>query len=167
MTRDFPVNKLAETISQHFPQAVVQATGTSVYLQPDDLRKVTSFLKETPGLEFSYLVSVTGVDYVEYFELVYHLVSISHNHSAVIKVRVCGREDPIVPSVVPVWKGADLQEREVYDLMGIHFEGHPNLKRILLWDEFPGHPLRKDFWYQNPSIGSRWYETTQKDASQD
>lgn len=167
MTRKFSVNKLAETISQHFPQAVAQTTGTSVYLQPDVLRDVASFLKETPGLEFSYLVSVTGVDYVDYFELVYHLVSISHNHSAVIKVRVCSREDPIVPSVVPVWKGADLQEREVYDLMGIHFEGHPNLKRILLWDEFSGHPLRKDFWYQNPSIGSRWYETTQKDASQD
>ncbi|MDP2935114.1 MAG: NADH-quinone oxidoreductase subunit C [Dehalococcoidia bacterium] len=167
MTQNFPVDSLAETISQQFPQAVVQAADTCVYLQPDDLRKVASFLKETPGLEFSYLVSVTGVDYVDYFELVYHLVSISHNHSAVIKVKVCGREDPIVPSVVPVWKGADLQEREVYDLMGIHFEGHPNLKRILLWDEFPGHPLRKDFWYQNPSIGSRWYETTQKDASQD
>jgi len=166
VTQAFPVDKLAEAISQHFPQLKVQATDTSVYLQPDELRKVASFLKETPGLEFNYLVSVTGVDYVDYFEMIYHLVSMPHNHSAIIKIKVYGREEPTLPSVVPVWKGADLQEREIYDLLGIHFEGHPNLKRIFLWDEFPGHPLRKDFWYQNPSIGSRWYQTTQVDATE-
>ncbi len=165
MTQPFPADQLAEAIGGRFPQAVVEATGSSVYIRPDDLREVAGYLKSTPGLEFNYLVSVTGVDYVEYFEMVYHLTSLSKNHSAVIKVKLYGREEPTVPSLVPIWKGADFQEREVYDLMGIHFEGHPNLRRVFLWDEFPGHPLRKDFWYQNPSIGSRWYRTTQEDAT--
>lgn len=165
MTRPFPVDKLMEALGQRFPQAMVQTTEGAMYLRPEDLRQVAAYLKEAPGLEFNYLVSVTGVDYLDYFELIYHLVSMVHNHSAILKVKVYGREEPTVPSVAPVWKGAELQEREVYDLMGIHFEGHPNLKRVLLWDEFPGHPLRKDFWYQNPSIGWRWYQTTQKDAT--
>ena len=167
MTQALPIDRLAEAIGQHFPQAVVQATDSSVYLRPGDLREVASYLKDAPGLEFNYLASVTGVDYLDYFEIIYHLVSMPKNHSAVLKVKLYGRDDPTVPSLVSVWKGADLQEREVYDLMGIHFEGHPNLKRIFLWDEFPGHPLRKDFWYQNPSIGARWYQTTQEDAAQD
>lgn len=166
MTTAFSTDKLAESISQHFPQAVAQITESSVYVRPEDLLQVATHLKDTPGLEFTYLVAVTGVDYVEYFEVIYHLVSINRNHSAVIKVKLFGRDEPTLSSVVPVWKGADLQEREIYDLMGIHFEGHPNLTRVFLWDEFPGHPLRKDFWYQNPSIGARWYQTTQEDAAQ-
>jgi NADH-quinone oxidoreductase subunit C len=164
MTVPYPIGRLAEVIRQHFPQAILETTDTALFLQPQDLAEIASFLKSSPGLEFNYLVSITGVDYLEYFEVVYHILSITHNHSATLKVKVYGREDPTVPSVVPVWKGADLQEREVYDLMGIRFEGHPNLKRVLLWDEFEGHPLRKDFWYQNPSLGWRWYQTTQKDA---
>ena len=60
-------------------------------------------------------------------------------------MRLYGREEPELPSVISVWRGADLQEREVWDLMGIRFEGHPNMKRIMLWERFPGHPHRKDF----------------------
>ena len=85
------------------------------------------------------------MDYIEHFELVYHLLSLRRNSSLVVKSRVPGRENLEVPSVYEVWKGADLQEREVWDLMGIYFDGHPNMKRILLWEGFPGHPLRKDF----------------------
>ena len=77
--------------------------------------------------------------------MVYHLTSISHNQSLVIKTRIFDREDPVVPSVISLWRGADYQEREVWDLMGIRFTGHPNPKRIMLWEGFPGHPLRKDF----------------------
>jgi len=87
---------------------------------------------------------VSAVDYIEYFELVYHVLSMRHNHSVVIKSRLFGRETLSVASVTEVWQGADLQEREIWDLMGIWFDGHPNLKRILLWENFPGHPLRKD-----------------------
>ena len=85
------------------------------------------------------------MDYVEYFEMVYHLLSLRRNSSLVVKSRVAGREDPAVSSVYSIWKGADLQEREVWDLMGIRFDGHPNMKRVMLWEGFPGHPLRKDF----------------------
>ena len=67
------------------------------------------------------------------------------NQSLVLKLICFGRDEPVVDSVIDIWKGADLQEREIWDLMGIHFEGHPNLKRVLLWEGFPGHPLRKDF----------------------
>ena len=67
------------------------------------------------------------------------------NQSAILKTRIFGRKEPVIDSVVEIWKGADLQEREIWDLMGIRFEGHPNLKRVLLWEGFPGLPLRKDF----------------------
>ena len=88
---------------------------------------------------------MSAVDYIEYFELVYHLLSMRKNHSAVIKTRVFDREAPSVPSVIDVWRGADLQEREIWDLMGVSFDGHPNMKRVLLWEGFEGHPLRKDY----------------------
>ncbi|MDO8692009.1 MAG: NADH-quinone oxidoreductase subunit C [Dehalococcoidia bacterium] len=167
MIEPFPTTRLAEAVGRRFPDAVIETTETAVYLQADSFREVAAFLKDAPGLEFDFLVAVTAVDYVDYFEMVYHLMSIARRHTAVVKVKLFGRDDPVIPSVTPVWKGANYQEREVYDLMGIHFEGHPNLKRIFLWDEFPGYPLRKDFWYQNPSIGQRWYQTTQEDAAQD
>ena len=85
------------------------------------------------------------MDYYDYFEVVYQLTSMKHNHSLVLKTRCYDRINPVVPSVVRLWRGADFQEREVYDLMGISFEGHPNLKRIALWQGFEGHPLRKDY----------------------
>jgi NADH-quinone oxidoreductase subunit C len=76
---------------------------------------------------------------------VYHLVSIEHNHDIILKTRLIDREKPTLASVVNLWKGADFQEREIYDLFGISFTGHPNLKRIFLWEGFQGYPLRKDF----------------------
>ena len=71
-----------------------------------------------------------------------------------VKAKVYGRSEPSLPSVVPVWKGADLQEREGYDLMGVVFEGHTNLKRLLLWEGFEGHPLRRD--YLEPPLPYKW-----------
>ena len=102
-------------------------------------------MKESPDLDFSFLTAVSAVDYVDHFELIYQLLSMRKNHSVVLKTRCYGREEPVVDSLTPVWKGANLQEREIWDLMGVRFEGHPNMKRILLWEDFPGHPLRKDF----------------------
>ena len=77
-------------------------------------------------------------------EVVYHLASLSHNHQLVLRVWA-DHEEPEAPSVASVWRGAHLQEREAYDLLGIRFSGHPNLRRILLYEEFQGHPLRKDY----------------------
>ena len=106
---------------------------------------MATVLKRTPDRHFDYLVSVTAVDYYDYFELVYHLTSLEHNHSLVLKTRCYDRSEPVVSSVFGLWQGADFQEREIYDLMGIRFVGHPNLKRIALWEGFEGHPLRTDF----------------------
>jgi NADH-quinone oxidoreductase subunit C len=144
MTKPLVGQDVAELIAEHIPQAVVEASDEWVIIRPDLLLQVAQFLKATPGLEFNYLNCITGVDYLDYLEVVYHLTSMEHNHSLVLKVR-CSREKPEVPSVVSVWRGADLQEREIFDLLGITFVGHPNLKRIFMWEGFKGHPLRRDY----------------------
>ncbi|MBM3933753.1 MAG: NADH-quinone oxidoreductase subunit C [SAR202 cluster bacterium] len=145
MARELPGAAVAERIKQEHPAAVVDWSATDVWVKPDAVHAVASFLKTDQEMDFNYLVAVSAVDYVEYFEMVYHLRSLRKNHNAVLKTRLYGRNRPAVASVMDVWKGADLQEREVWDLMGIHFDGHPNMKRILLWEGFEGHPLRKDF----------------------
>ena len=140
-----PGEELGRDVQVALPSAVEQWGGSNLWIKPDTVLDVCQFLKETAGLEFDLLSSISAVDYVEYFELVYHLTSTRLKHSAVVKTRLFGREQPAVHSVVSVWQGADLQEREIWDLMGIAFLEHPNLKRIMLWEGFPGHPLRKDY----------------------
>ncbi len=136
---------VAKQISERYSEAVIETSDYAVLINSQFLLDVAAFLKDTPELEFDYLTYITAVDYFEYFELIYQLTSIKHNHTMVLKTRCYGRENPTVPSVVSLWRGADYQEREIYDLMGIKFEGHPNMKRIFLWDGFQGHPLRKDY----------------------
>ena len=106
---------------------------------------IAEYLKNNPELSFDFLNSISAVDFIEYFEVVYHLTSIVNQHDTVVKTRLYGREELSMPSVYHVWRGADFQEREIWDLMGIRFNGHPNMKRLLLWEGFEGHPLRKDF----------------------
>ena len=148
MTRLLTGEELAGHVRDAVPEAVEVWNDRDVVIRSDDVVNVCSYLTETPGLEFNYLNAISAVDYVEYFEVVYHLTSMIHNHSATLKTRIYSREGASVPSVVDIWHGADLQEREVWDLMGIQFTGHHNLKRVLLWEGFPGHPLRKDFLEQ-------------------
>jgi NADH-quinone oxidoreductase subunit C len=109
-----------------------------------DLLAVFRFLRDDPDLDFVFLSSVTAVDRLDALEVVYHLQSFRKNHLAVIKVST-DRDNPSLPSVTGIWYGAHLQEAEAYDLMGIRFESHPNLRRIFLWEGFAGWPLRKDF----------------------
>ncbi len=137
--------EVARRINEAHPGAAVSWNGTDVWIEPEDLLTVGGFLHDDPELDFATLRAITAVDYVEYFELIYHLLSMRKNHCAVIKMKRYGRDEPAIDSAVGIWKGAELQEREIWDLMGIHFEGHPNMKRVLLWEGFPGHPLRKDF----------------------
>lgn len=134
---------LAAQVEAIAANAVVANGDIDVWVDSDRLVEVLSGLKKNG---FEMLIGVTGVDYIGYFEVVYHLLSLSQNRRAVIKVK-CGegRVDPVVPSVVNIWRGAELQEREVYDLMGIRFDGHDGMKRIFLWEGFEGHPHRKDF----------------------
>ncbi|AKF93928.1 NADH-quinone oxidoreductase subunit C [Brevibacillus laterosporus] len=105
---------------------------------------IALFLKQEPSLQFDYLSNLHGVDYEDRMEVYYHLYSYAHQQSLAIKVKTT-REAPSVASVVDVWRGADWNERETYDLLGIHFIGHPNLVRIMMPDEWIGHPLRKDY----------------------
>ena len=145
MTLALAANDIAARLDKSLADGIVEAGRDSLLVKSESLPDIASFLKTEPGLEFNYLVHITAVDYNDYFELVYHLVSLKHNHSLVIKTRCYDREAPTTPSLVSLWRGADLQEREIFDLMGISFDGHPNMKRIFLWEGFPGHPLRKDF----------------------
>lgn len=145
MTTALDVRQVAHQLAEHLPHVVLEADETILWVEKENLFPVAEVLKTAPGLEFDYLSNLTAVDRTDYFEMVYHLNSIKHNHSLVLKTKCFGRDNPSVSSVVSLWRGADLQEREVYDLMGITFSGHPNLKRILLWEGYPGHPLRRDY----------------------
>ena len=145
MTLAFSGEEIASQVEEHLPGSIVDSSQDSLVVNSESWLAVAAFLKDTPGLDFDYLTSITAVDYYDYFEMVYHLTSLKHNHSLVVKTQCYEREKPSLPSVVSLWRGADLQEREIYDLMGISFDGHPNLKRIFLWQGFQGHPLRKDY----------------------
>ena len=122
---------------------------------PDALR----LLRDDPELAFEMLSDLTCVDYLgeePRFELVYHLYSVKRNHRVRIKSRV-PEQDPEIASLVSLWPSADWMEREVWDLYGIRFRGHPDLRRILLYEEFEGHPLRKDYPKEKrqPLVGPR------------
>ncbi len=153
MSKAWDGAKLAEAIHKSIPDVVVGASGTDIWIEPDSVPEVMRLLRDDAEFQFQLLSSVTAVDYISYFEVVYHLTSLTRNATAVIKSKTgFGRDEARIPSVVDIWRGADLQEREVWDLMGIIFEGHPNHKRIMLWEGFPGHPLRKDFATYEQSI---------------
>ncbi|MGD0794366.1 MAG: NADH-quinone oxidoreductase subunit C [Dehalococcoidales bacterium] len=145
MTVALSSREIVSQLGGKFPGAVAEAGKDSVLVKGDALTQVARYLKETDGLKFEYLNYITAVDYYSYFEVVYQLTSLDHNRSVILKTRCYGRANPSLPSLTGLWQGADFQEREIYDLMGIKFEGHPNLKRIFLWEGFEGYPLRKDW----------------------
>jgi NADH-quinone oxidoreductase subunit C len=145
MTVALSGKEVAGKLEQQFPDSVLESKEDSLSVKSESLFDIISFLKNTPEFEFNYLNCITAVDYFDYFEIVYHLTSMEHNHSLVVKTRCYGRENLKIPSIVSLYEGANAQEREIYDLMGISFEGHPDMKRIFLWEGFQGHPLRKDF----------------------
>ena len=129
----------------------------TIVIQADDVSLVMEFLKDDPALSFDMLMDVTAVDYLNdarihpylsrigaRFEVVYHLYSEEKNHRIRVKAPLTA-EEPNINSVASIWPSADWFEREAWDLYGIVFRGHPNLKRILLYEAFVGHPLRKDY----------------------
>ena len=145
MTLAVAAQEIGATLEEKFPGCVVQAEGDSLCIKPDSLLDVMTYLKDTPGQEYDYFNYVTAVDFYDHFEVVYRLTSTLHNTTVGIKAQLPGRENLSVASVTPLWQGADFQEREIFDLFGISFEGHYNLRRIFLWENYDGHPLRKDF----------------------
>jgi NADH-quinone oxidoreductase subunit C len=136
---------IAQQIKSAFPKAEIESDGPGAVIRREDLVEMVDFLKNTPTLSYNYLNDLTAVDYQNYFEVVYRLSSLEHNTMLVLKVRCYERENASIPTITGLFRGADLMEREVFDLMGIQFSGHPNLKRIFLWEGFQGHPLRKDY----------------------
>ena len=145
MTKLSVGTELAKVIELNHPDSIADRSDAAVIIHPGQIHEVLAFLKQAEDLDFQVLSALTAVDYIEYFEVIYHLLSMRRNTRCVIKARLPGREELTIPSVTDLWRGAELQEREIWDLMGIKFEDHPNMKRILLWEGFPGHPLRKDF----------------------
>ena len=141
--------ELAEKVSIGVPDSLdtasIDTAENVIWVKSSKVADVASFMKSDVGLDFNFLNSITAIDYINHFEIVYHLTSIDKEHTAIIKTRLDGREELSLPSVYHLWRGADFQEREIWDLMGIGFSGHPNLKRIMLWEGFDGHPLRKDY----------------------
>ena len=115
-----------------------------LYADANGIADLCAFLKEAEGLEFDYLTSLCAVDLSDRLEIVYHLYSIRLKHTVILKVKLSG-DAPSIPTVFTVWKAADWQEREAYDMFGIRFEGHPDLRRILLEPDWEGFPLRKDY----------------------
>ena len=143
MTTAFSAKEIK--IDKRLTGSVTALEGNILLVEINFLTALLAYLKNTPGLDFDYLVDITAIDYWDYFEVVYQLVSIKNNHRVFVKTRLVGRDDLSLASVVSLYRGADYQEREIHDLMGIKFEGHPNLKPILLWEGFKSYPLRKDY----------------------
>ena len=137
--------ELAQRVDEAVPGAVDDWSDDTLWVRPESIADVAGFLQRDGDLDMEYLNSISAIDYIGHFELVYHLTSFRKEHKATVKSRLQGRDELSAPSVYHLWRGADFQEREIWDLMGIQFDGHPNMKRIMLWEGFQGHPLRKDF----------------------
>jgi NADH-quinone oxidoreductase subunit D/NADH-quinone oxidoreductase subunit C/D len=152
-------------LKERFPEAVKNDSRPGyegVIVEPAKLVEVAQALRDEYG--FNYLSSVTGVDYLgqgDHLEVVYHAFRVPAGGPPLVFKAQTDREKAEIPSVVSIWPGADFQEREAYDLYGIRFVGHPNLKRILMWEGFQGHPMRKDYleaYYEQEQkpFDSRW-----------
>ncbi len=160
-----PLEELAQTdeLLTRFPEAVTPDTrkGYEGYLvKAEHLHEVARFIRDELG--YDYLANLCGVDYYpeDRMEVVYHVFRSTGGRGLTFKVQT-GRDPAVVPSLVPIYPGADFQEREAWDLLGIRFEGHPDLRRILMWEGFYGHPLRKDwrepyFEEEAKPFKSRW-----------
>jgi len=155
----YDASSVAEKIKAHYPDAIESAAGQNLVIKSASLLDAVRVLHDELG--FDYLHNVTSVDFPDRFEVIYHVSSIERQGVPLTLKVNADRQDPAVPSLVPVYRGADFQEREVYDMMGIRFLGHPNLRRILMWDGFQGFPLRKDYrepYYEDDKkpFGTRW-----------
>jgi NADH-quinone oxidoreductase subunit C len=151
--RGGPVNPSAEALRARAGGSVLRVDvvwgETTVYVPVAQLFDICKFLHDDPGQRYEYLSDVTAVEYRDAsrpLEVVWHLRSIAHRRFLRLKVEIQKGAELKVPSVWPIWHGADWLERECYDMFGIRFEGHPDLRRILMWEDYrEGFPLRKDF----------------------
>jgi len=141
MTTALNTAEIAERLSAQCA-GEISCSPDYVDIAPATLADACACLKNELGCD--YMDMLTAVDYPDRFEMIYHLLSLQNNTRIALKVRL-PRDNPSLPSLSGLWLGAVQQEREVYDLFGITFSGHPDLRRIVLWEGYEGHPLRKDF----------------------
>lgn len=151
------MNLAVKKLQERFPTSILEVKTfrdeVSFVVQKKDIFEICKFLYSDPDLQYQMLTDLCGVDYfpeTPRFEVVYLLYSMKNQQRLRLKIRVGDSES--VLSVESIWKAANWLEREVYDLFGIPFENHPDLRRILLWEGFKGHPLRKDFPVQGPDF---------------
>lgn len=154
---------------ERYPDLEVEEGSGALITSPAIAFQVAEFLRDDPRIRIDYLSNVTGVDYLAgerkekrvneegkteivkipepaRMDVVYHFYSMSENRGPVImKQRMSDRENPVATSLMPIFRSAELQEREVYDLFGVHFQGHTDLRRILMWEEFEDFPMRRDY----------------------
>ena len=141
-----------DMVELHYKDAIIDSHNfrgdQTITVQKNVLVNLFKFLRDNPALDFNFLMDLTAVDYLNRkdnrFEVVYHFYSLKHNDRLRVKVPV-SEEDCAIDSVSSLWKTANWYEREVWDLYGIKFNDHPDMRRILLYEEFKGHPLRKDY----------------------
>ena len=159
-----PLQRVQEKFSRDIIETHTFRGDETAIIRPSALRAVAQFLKESPELDFNFLMDLTAVDYLKFadgtikkeprFEVVYHFYALKTNQRFRLKVPV-SEENTEVDSLTHLWPSANWYEREVWDMFGIRFRGHPNLKRILMYEEFKGHALRKDYLFnkRQPLIG--------------
>lgn len=145
MTTTLDPTDVAPRLEKAVAGSVRSADATALVINAEALLASIQHLRDDADFDMVFLSNLTAVDWETHFEIVYHLLSLDRNEALTCKTLALDHGAPSVPSLTSLYRGALLQERELFDLMGIHFEGHPNLSRIFLWDGFPGHPLRKDF----------------------
>ena len=141
-----------DRIKSKYPRIIIDSHNfrgeQTITVNKESVLELFKFLRDDPELDFKFLMDLTAVDYLNRkdnrFEVVYHFYSLKHNHRLRVKVPV-SEDDCTIDSVSSLWKTANWYEREVWDLYGIKFNGHPDMRRILLYEEFKGHPLRKDY----------------------
>jgi NADH:ubiquinone oxidoreductase subunit C len=145
MNRD----ELTQRLEALLPLPTFEEGGewTTVWIAPAAWPESARLLRSTEGLDLDYLFCVTAVDWRTHFTMVYHLSSTAHRHTLVVKIKL-DHTNPEVATVSDIWRTAEFHEREAYDLMGVVFTGHPDLRRLFLTDEWKGWPLRKD--YEDP-----------------
>jgi NADH-quinone oxidoreductase subunit C len=154
MTSQQIADQLTARFGAQIRQALPGDRHPRIHVNAADWRAIAEYLRNDPALHFDWLANLSGVDYVadEMMCVVYDLWSFDLRHEFAVKV-YCARENPRMPSVTDLWRAADWNEREAYDMFGIIFDGHPDLRRILTWNGYGSYPLRKD--YPLRGIGER------------
>ena len=143
--------ELKQSISTLFPSVTYDETGEflNILIDSKDFRSLIKALRSNKEFDFDYLFCLTCIDWKTHLMMIYHLLSKTHNHTVVVKAKIADVNNPEIATVCDIWQTANFHEREVYDLFGVKFLNHPDLRRILLDENWDGYPLRKNYVDEN------------------